>query len=197
MRRSLILVAAATLLAPPLAAQATPAPAPSGTRAPAPTAVPTPAPMQAAGSVKPEDVASVDAIMAALYDVISGNAGVRRDWDRFRGLFAPGARLVPTGRRPGGTNVMRTMSPEDYVTTIGPQLEAGGFFEREIGRRTERFGSVTHVFSAYDSKRTLEDAAPFSRGINSIQLFFDGTRYWVVTIFWDSERPDNPLPSWP
>ena len=151
-------------------------------------------PMQPTGTVKQEDVASVDAIIAALYDVISGPAGQKRDWDRFRGLFAPGARLIPTGRRPDGTRVMRMMTPDDYVTGAGRQLETMGFFEREIGRRTDSFGAVTHVFSAYDSKRTAADSVPFSRGINSIQLMNDGKRWWVVTIFWDSERPDNPIP---
>ena len=141
------------------------------------------------------DVASVDAIIAALYDVISGPAGQKRDWDRFRSLFAPGARLIPTGRRQDGAHGMRVITPDEYATNIGPQLENGGFFEREIGRRTERFGAVAHVFSAYDSKRTAADTVPFARGINSIQLFNDGRRWWVVSIFWDSERRDNPIPA--
>lgn len=146
-------------------------------------------------SSRQEDVASIDAIIAALYDVISGPAGQRRDWDRFRGLFAPGARLIPTARRGyDSVRVMRAMSPEDYAATIGPQLEANGFFEREIGRETNTFGAIAQVFSAYDSKRTPSDARPFARGINSIQLVNDGKRWWVVTIFWDSERPDQPIP---
>jgi hypothetical protein len=144
--------------------------------------------------VRQEDVASVDAIIAALYDVISGPAGQKRDWDRFRGLFANGARLIPTGRRPDGTQVMRVLTPEDYINGAGRQLETNGFFEREIGRRTDTFGGITHVFSAYDSKRTAGDTLPFARGINSIQLMNDGKRWWVVTIFWDSERPTNPIP---
>jgi hypothetical protein len=89
---------------------------------------------------------------------------------------------------------MRVLSPEEYATTIGPQLEATGFFEREIGRETESFGAIAQVFSAYDSKRTPADARPFARGINSIQLLNDGKRWWVVTIFWDSERADQPIP---
>jgi DNA-binding beta-propeller fold protein YncE len=151
--------------------------------------------MQPAGTVKPGDVASIDAILTALYDVISGPAGQKRNWDRFRGLFAPGARLIPTGRRPDGSQGMRVLTPEDYVNTAGRNLETNGFFEREIGRRTQTFGGITHVFSAYDSKRTAADAAPFARGINSIQLLNDGKRWWVVTIFWDSERADNPIPA--
>ncbi len=147
-----------------------------------------------ASTARPSDVASIDSIISVLYASISGGAGVKRDWNRFLSLFAPGARLIPTGRRPDGSQVMRSISPEEYATTIGPQLEAGGFFEREIGRETQSFGAVAHVFSAYDSKRLATDPQPFARGINSIQLFNDGKRWYVVTIFWDPERPDNLIP---
>src|SRR5687768_4034969 len=155
--------------------------------APAPATAATPAP-------NPADVASVDAIIAALYDVISGPAGQARNWDRMRSLFIPGGRLIPATPRPDGTVVPNILTVEDYITRAGPGLERNGFFEREIGRKTEAFGTVTHVFSAYDSKRTAQDEKPFSRGINSIQLLNDGKRWWVVTVFWDSERPNNPIP---
>ena len=153
-----------------------------------------PQPPSSSHAARPSDVASMDAIVAALYDVISGPAGQKRDWDRFRSLFAPGARLIPTGRRFDSVQVMRTLTPEEYATTTGPQLEANGFFEREIGRAVDQFGGIAHVFSAYDSKRTPNDAQPFARGINSIQLVNDGKRWWVVTVFWDPERPDNRIP---
>lgn len=143
---------------------------------------------------RPHDVASVDAILAALYDVISGPAGQKRDWDRFNGLFAPGARLIPTSRRPEGVHGLRVITTQEYAALAGPRLEKDGFFEREIGRRTEQFGAITHVFSAYDSKRAATDSVPFARGINSIQLLNDGRRWWIVTIYWDSERADNPIP---
>jgi len=73
-------------------------------------------------------------------------------------------------------------------------LEKNGFFEREISRKTDSFGTITHAFSTYESRRAKDDAKPFARGINSIQLVNDGTRWWIVTVFWDSERPNNPLP---
>jgi len=156
------------------------------------TFVPAAASAQAAA---PGDVSSIDGIITALYDVISGPAGEVRDWDRFHTLFIPeGARLVPSGRGQQGNASYQVWTPQEYAERAGASLEANGFFEREIGRTTEEFGNVVHVFSAYDSKRTLADAEPFARGINSIQLFHDGSRYWVVTIFWDSERPDNPIP---
>ncbi|GLC24725.1 DUF6265 family protein [Roseisolibacter agri] len=141
------------------------------------------------------DVASVDAILAALYDVISGPAGQKRDWDRMRSLFAPGARLIPTGRTADGSFRQRTWTVEEYIANAGVGLETNGFFEREIGRRTETYGNIVHAFSAYDSRRTAADPQPFARGINSIQLWNDGTRWWVVTVFWEGERPDNPIPA--
>ena len=145
---------------------------------------------------RPEDVASADAIVAALYDVISGPAGQKRDWNRFRSLFIPEARLiVARGRRDStsGQLLYRAMTPESYLQGAGA-LEANGFFEREISHVSETFGGVTHRFSTYDSRRRADDAQPFARGINSIQLLNDGARWWVVTIFWDSERPNNPIP---
>lgn len=145
-------------------------------------------------TARAEDVRSIDAILAALYDVISGPAGQRRDWDRFRSLFVPGARLIPTGAPAGQPARALVWSPEEYIQRAGASLERDGFFEREIGRVTETFGYVTHVFSAYDSRRTASDATPFARGINSIQLLNDGTRWWVVSIYWDSERAGNPIP---
>lgn len=153
------------------------------------------APAAAQPAARPEDVESIDAIMRAIYDVISGPAGQKRDWDRFRSLMAPGARLIPTGRRADGTGGMRVWTAEEYIQTAGPQLETSGFFEREIGRKLERYGNVVHLMSAYDSKRTLNDPAPFARGVNSFQLFFDGKRWWVVTIFWEQETPANPIPA--
>jgi len=143
----------------------------------------------------PKDVASPDAIIATLYEAISVPAGQKRNWDRFRSLFLPGARLVPTGMGPDAKARARTMTPDEYATTTGPRLEQGGFFEREISRTGETFGNVTHAFSTYESRRLATDEKPFARGINSIQLFNDGTRWWVVTVFWDSERPDNPIPA--
>ncbi len=142
---------------------------------------------------KPEDVASIDAIIAALYDVISGPAGQSRDWNRMRSLFIPGGRLMPTAVRPDGSVVTRIMEVNDYIATSGPMLERVGFSEREIARRVEQFGHIAHIFSTYEGR--LETDGTVIRGINSIQLHWDGQRWWVVSIFWDSERRDNPIPA--
>lgn len=147
-----------------------------------------------APAARAADVASIDSILHALYDVISGPIGQRRNWDRMRSLFVPDARLIALAYPPNRASAMRTFTVQQYLDTVGPRLEAGGFFEREIARRTERFGGVVHAFSTYESRRNAADPAPFARGINSIQLWFDGQRWWVVTIYWEAERPVNPIP---
>ena len=146
-------------------------------------------------AAKAEDVGSVDAVVKTLYDVISGPAGQKRDWDRFRSIFVPGARLIPTGRDPAGKGRTVMWSAEDYVATAGGNLEKNGFFEREISRVMEQYGRVVHVFSTYESRRTAADEKPFARGINSIQLFDDGTRWWIVTVLWEQESAANPIPA--
>jgi hypothetical protein len=142
----------------------------------------------------PADVASVDAILKSLYDVISGPAGQKRDWNRFRTLFTAGARLIPTRQRPNEPAQAVVLDVEGYITRSAPLLEERGFFEREIARKTESFGRITHAFSTYASFHTASDTLPFARGINSIQLLNDGSRWWVVTIYWDAERPGLTLP---
>ena len=142
----------------------------------------------------PADVQSLDALVAALYDVISGPAGEERDWGRMRSLFIPGARLIPSGPNPQGEFGHAVWSVDEYIERNGPFLVERGFFETEIGRTTDQWGSLVQMFSAYDSKRTEEDPEPFARGINSIQAMHDGDRWWIVTIYWTGERPDHPIP---
>lgn len=144
-------------------------------------------------AAKPDDVKSMDAVIGAAYDSISGPAGQKRDWDRFRSLFVPGARLIPAVATNGGATA-RVFSVEDYIQRSTPGLERG-FFEHEIARKTDAFGNIAQVFSTYESRHAAADAAPFARGINSFQLLKDGDRWWIVTIYWDSERPGNPIPA--
>jgi hypothetical protein len=184
-------------------------PAPLAARPPQPTQTPMttqqlpPAPPPAAN---PADVDSIDHIIAALYDVISGPAGKKRDWDRLRSLFIPGARMMPTGaRRAPGTApdapltggeeyATRVLTVEDYIARSGPFVEANGFFERESARRAEQFGHIAHLFSTYESRHKADDPKPFQRGVNSIQLMNDGGRWWIVSIFWEGETERTPLP---
>lgn len=142
---------------------------------------------------RPEDVESVEALLVALYDVISGPAGVTRDWDRLRSLFLPTARMIPVQGDSTGEVRYRALTVEEYIQGSGPMLESWGFREREIARRLEQFGDVAHVFSTYEAHREGVEG-PFLRGVNTIQMIFDGTRWWISSIAWSAERPDLLIP---
>jgi len=132
--------------------------------------------------------------MAAVYDVISGPAGKQRDWNRFRSLFVPGARLIPVVEKKGEPLATRVISPDEYAQLAGAYFQKNGFYEREAARHSEQYANIMEVFSTYESRHAAADPKPFARGINSFQLFFDGSRWWVVTIYWQEETPENPLP---
>lgn len=140
---------------------------------------------------RPQDVNSLDSILAAVYDVISGPAG-DRDWNRFRSLFIPAARLTSATRKNGGP--VRLFDVDGYVQGAGSYFKTHAFYEGAIANRVQKFGSIAQVFSSYAS-RNAPGEKPFARGVNSIQLFYDGTRWWVVSILWDEESPANPLPA--
>ncbi len=141
---------------------------------------------------RPDDVKSIDSILVTLYSVISGPTG-QRNWDRFRSLFLPQARLTSATKRADGAWRIHAMSVDDYVKGAGDYFAQHGFFESPIVNRVQSFGNVSQVFSSYESRHAAGEA-PFTRGINSIQMLYDGSRWWIVSILWDEERGDNPLP---
>ena len=152
----------------------------------------TPAPATAAAA-RPGDVDSLEHMIAAVYDVISGPAGPR-DWDRFRSLYYSGARMIPTRRDDkGGPAIARIVSPDDYAKRSQEFFSKEGFFENAVANRVERWGNIAHVWSTYESRHAKSEK-PFARGINSFQLFYDGSRWWILTVYWASEDPANPLP---
>jgi hypothetical protein len=138
------------------------------------------------------DVKSVDSIIAALYDVISGEPSTTRDWDRFRNLFKPETRLIPTRKTDAGELTLKALTPEEYVQLFTSRI-ATGFFERELSRKMETYGTITHLFSTYETKEKKEGPVT-NRGINSIQLFYDNHRYYIINIFWCAESLGFPLP---
>jgi hypothetical protein len=138
-------------------------------------------------------VRSVDSILAALYAAISGPAGQPRDWDRFRSLFLPGARLLAVRHLAKGGAASQAFTVEEYAGRAASVLSRTGFYEREIARRIETYSHLSQVFSSYES-RHAPGGAPFERGINAIQLIQDGHRWWVASIVWEAETKEHPLP---
>ena len=140
------------------------------------------------------DVDSIDNLIHALYEIISAPAGVARNWDRDRNLFFPGARLIRTSVDKNGKPKARSMEFETYKLSVDQLLKNQGFHEKEIARKTNQFGNFAHVLSSYEARHNLDDKVAFKRGLNSIQLYFDGKRWWIVNMIWDNERPGLRLP---
>jgi len=145
-------------------------------------------------TARAEDVGTIDGIMKAFYDVISGPAGQPRQWSRDRTLYIPDIRFVAMSEDKSGQPRAQVVSHQQFVDSSDAVLVKEGFYETEIHRVTERFGNIAHVFSTYES-RNKADGPVIARGINSAELFFDGKRWWIASNIWDDERPDNPLPA--
>lgn len=140
------------------------------------------------------NVQSLESTLKTLYAVISGEKGEARNWELFKYLFHPDANLIPSGKNKEGMTGARFMSPDDYINGSGKWLVENGFFEKEIYRTADTFGSITQVFSTYESFHSEADEQPFMRGINSIQLLKDESRWWILNIYWTQETPENPIP---
>jgi hypothetical protein len=137
------------------------------------------------------DVATLDGIITAFYDIVSGPAGQPRDWARDSTLYLAGVHFTTLTQREGRWTA-RTMSHEQYARSAGPMLERG-FFERELHRLVRRWGPMVHVLSSYEWSTTA-DGPVGGRGVNSIELFHDGSRWWITYAMWADETPENPIP---
>jgi len=144
-------------------------------------------------SPRAEDVSSLDGIIKAFYEVVSGPAGEPRQWSRDRTLYIPGVRFVSMNVNAKGEPVAHVMDHQQFVDSSDDYVTSKGFFEWEIHRETKRFGNIAHIFSTYESHIT-KDGPVIARGVNSIELFWDGKRWWIADAIWDEEREDNPLP---
>ena len=142
----------------------------------------------AAHSPNAADLKAIDQTIHAVYDVISGPPGQKRDFDRMRSLFAPGATLKAIG--PKG---LRGGSLDDYISRNAAILEKEGFTERELGRRVEIWGGLATAWSAYDGRTA--SGSFHERGINSIQLVKVDGKWLVASILWQEETPENRLPA--
>jgi len=137
--------------------------------------------------VKPQDVDTVDHIVAALYDVISGPIGKDRDWDRMRTLFDRNATMGAIVRARNNQIRQIDITVERYIELDRPIMMKEGFFERETRRRENRYQHLVQVFSTYESRHALTEK-PFERGVNSIVLFNDDHRWWIKSILWEGEE---------
>lgn len=142
---------------------------------------------------RPEDVSTIEGIVKASYETISGGVGVPRQWGRDRTLFDPNSRSVAIHvDAKSGAIKTESMTEQDFADRSDTSIVKNGFTERELKHAIHRFGNVATVLSSYEG--TTADGKSKERGINIFQLYFDGKRWWILSMVWDEERPDNPIP---
>lgn len=193
MRRSayfatLAALLAGTAIAGPQGLPTPPRPAPACCADPAPPA------SDASRTAPAADDAALDALVATLYATVSGDAGARRDWPALARLLGPGARLHLTRAAGDGLSVDSLDFPA-FVALHESRVANRGFHERETARHVAGFGGVRHVWSAFEARRAPDDAAPYARGVNSLQLVRTADGWRIVSITWDFETPDRPVPA--
>ena len=146
------------------------------------------------------DAASVDSILAALYESVSHGPDAEPNWNRLRGICLPVGMFIPP-KKPNEDifTVLDVDAFQERVRKGAAAMKAKGestaFNEHEVSRHTDCYGNVCQIFSTYEGRRAPTDEKPFVRGINSIQLVRDGARWWIASVVWDSERADNPIPA--
>jgi hypothetical protein len=149
-----------------------------------------------ASAARPEDVATPEGIVQALYATTWGPPGQPRQWARLRTLIMPGARFVQAKvLRESGANQARVVDLEGFIAWSESFMLKEGFFERETHHQVRPFGRIAHVFSAYETRWGRPDAPVVARGVNSFNLIHDGRRWWIASVAWDTERPGNPMPA--
>ncbi len=137
---------------------------------------------------RPEDVSTIDGIMKAYYEVVSGPAGAEREWARDRSLHHPEAQIAIIRNGDDGRAAVRIMTLADFHGP--PEPAQNVFYEYEINREVRRHGANAHVWSTYEW-RSQENGPARGRGINSVQMYFDGSRWWITEWMYDG-RTDAP-----
>lgn len=138
------------------------------------------------------DVSSIEAVVRTIYEAISFGEGERPDMNRFQSLFNPNAQFIRISQ-----DGVDTMDVERFTASFRERVKTGAlksFYEAEISRKIHAFGSMAQVFSTYHKSMNTEDPEEFVRGINSLQLYYDGQRWWIISILWEDERDDILIP---
>lgn len=164
------------------------------TLSPADDSLSIPPPRPRRPEANPDDVNSPEATVTAIFEAFSAPGDEHPNWDRFRSLFLPEARLIYADHPAEGTSHYETGTVDEYIETSGRFWEGQDYREEVVQTRTERYANIAHVFFTYEGREPADAAEPTFRGVESAQLWHDGSRWWVVSLMWQSEREVVPIP---
>lgn len=140
-------------------------------------------------------VSSIDSIVTSIYEVVSGKKGEERDWELHRTIFHPEANIISNYVNEQGEYKIHFNDIEGYIETYSDYFKANDLYEVDVNRKVEVFGNMAHVLSTFESYNTPDEETPFKRGVASIQLYNDGERWWVLSMYYKNETETDKIPS--
>ena len=132
-----------------------------------------------------QETQTVEAVIATMYQLISGRTTDARDWNAWKALHAPGARLIPIESEDDGSRVARIMTPDEFAESRSKFFLQHDFFEWETEREERRYGQLAHAWSTYEAAHE-PGGRVIRKGVNSFQLWNDGNRWWILSAAWDA-----------
>ena len=126
---------------------------------------------------------TLDDLTKALDDAVSGPAN--KDRTCLRDLLVPGARLMPVGKTPDGGVAPRNLTVDDWIQAAAKH-GSEEMYERQVRVTKKEYGHLADLWSEYEI-RPSPDGTATVHGVNSIQAIYDGSRWRVVAILWESE----------
>ncbi len=130
-----------------------------------------------------DDVGTLDGIIKAYYDVVTLKKGEKVSYERDSLLHIAGVRVGSAGVADGHP-ILHYTTLKEYHRQADAYMEKNGYYEHEISRKVETIRNIYHVWSSYESKYTI-DGKVIAQGVNSIELYFDGKRFWILGWFYD------------
>ncbi len=139
-----------------------------------------------------KDVATINGIMNASYEVVSGEAGEFRALERDLSLHNPNA-VYSYQEEVNGKLEQVSMSLKDFHKETDTMVAKTAFYENEINKEVRVFGNIAHVWSTYET-RLIKNGPVVRRGINSVQLYYSQNRWWIISWTFDKERGNMKIP---
>ncbi|MBS1502366.1 MAG: hypothetical protein JST32_09920 [Bacteroidetes bacterium] len=131
-----------------------------------------------------DDVGTLDGIIKAYYDVVSVKKGEKVSYERDSLLHIQGVRVGSAGIDAKGNPVLHFTTLKEFHRESDAYEEKEGFYEHETARTVQNIRNIYHVWSTYESSHE-KGGKIVAQGVNSIELYFDGKRFWILGWYYD------------
>lgn len=135
---------------------------------------------------------SIEAIVAEVLEIISGEPGEKRDLDTFQKLFVPEARFtILTHAELDNVGSYESVSLAEFVEILQDSYYEDGFKEVELVKHIDQYNGIAQVFQSFYA---VDSKGEGGRGITSYQLLFAQHRWWILNILWTTDSNGAELP---